>query len=171
MMIARKIIYNIFYRHEQFNEDDILKACVEHINLIRIFRRENKLYLNQNMDFRQLRVLDYMCDILKKVIDISPKLSTIIRKYKRDDNHLNCIERNLNHNKIVRYKFFLNSRINEPSNEFLLRKNIKYFERDEMHENIDSETKLDLDNDRRRHGINNQEKIELLYVADMKSHI
>ena len=123
------------------------------------------------MDFRQLHVLDYMCDILKKVIDISPKLSTIIRKYKRDDNQLNGIGRNLNHNKIVRYKFFLNSRINEPSNEFLLRKNIKYFERDEMHENIDCETKLDLDNDRRRHGINNQEKIELLYVADMRSNI
>ena len=123
------------------------------------------------MDFKQLRVLDYMCDILKKVIDISPRLSTIIRKYKRDGNHLNGNGRSLNHNKIVRYKFFLNSRINEPSNEFLLQKNIKYFERDEMHEYIDNETKLDLDNDRRRHGINNQEKIELLYVADMKNHI
>ena len=40
-----------------------------------------------------------------------------------------------------------------------------------MHEYIDNKTKLDLDNDRRRHGINNQEKIELLYVADMKNHI
>ena len=34
---------------------------------------------------------------------------------------------------------------------------------------MDNETKLDLDNDRRRHGINNKEKIELLYVADMEN--
>ena len=81
MMIARKVIYNIFYRHEQFEGDEIWKACIEHINLIRIFRRENKLYLNQKLDFRQLRVLDYMCNVFKKVIDISPRLSTIIRKY------------------------------------------------------------------------------------------
>ena len=40
-----------------------------------------------------------------------------------------------------------------------------------MYECIDNETKLDLDNDRRRHGINNQEKIELLYGADMENHI
>ena len=33
---------------------------------------------------------------------------------------------------------------------------------------MDNETKLNLDNDRRRHGINNQEKVELLYKADLE---
>ena len=36
-------------------------------------------------------------------------------------------------------------------------------------EYMENETKLDLDNDRRRHGINNREKIELFYVADMEN--
>ena len=27
MMIARKVIYNVFYRNEQFNEEDIIIAC------------------------------------------------------------------------------------------------------------------------------------------------
>ena len=94
----------------------------------------------------------------------------MIRKYRRDENHLNDRGRSLNYKNIIRYKLFLNSGINEPSNEFLLQKNIKYFDMDEMHELIDNETKLDLDNDRRRHGINNQEKIELLYNADMESY-
>ena len=34
---------------------------------------------------------------------------------------------------------------------------------------MDKETKLDLDNDRRRHGIDNREKIELLYDADTEN--
>ena len=41
---------------------------------------------------------------------------------------------------------------------------------DKINELVDNETKLDLDNDRRRHGINNQEKIELLYNADLESY-
>ena len=64
MMIARKIIFNVFYRNEQFNEEDIGIACEENIKMIRIFRRDNKLFMNQNMDFKQLRVLDYICDTL-----------------------------------------------------------------------------------------------------------
>ena len=127
--------------------------------------------MNRNMDFKQLRVLDYMCDTLKEVIHISPKLLTIIRKYRRDGYHLNDKGRGLTQKTIIGYKFFLNSGINEPSNEFLLQKNIKYFDMNNIHELIDNEAKLDLDNNRRRHGINNQEKIELLYVADMKNHI
>ena len=74
MMIARKIIYNVFYKNEQFNEEDIALACEENIKLIRIFRRENKLFMNQDMYSKQLRVLDYMCGTLKEVIHISPKL-------------------------------------------------------------------------------------------------
>ena len=165
-MIARRVIYNIFDKREQFEGDEIWKACLENINLIRIFRRENKLYLNQKLDFKQLRVLDYMCNVFKNVIDISPRLSTIIRKYKRNEYNLVSNVRNLNHNKVVRYRFFLNNRINEPSNKFLLQKKIKYSEIHEGFEHMDKETKLDLDNDRRRHGIDNRVKIELLYDAD-----
>ena len=112
MMIARKIIYNVFYRNEQFNEEYIVIACEENIKLIRIFRRENKLFMNQNMDFKQLHVLDYMCDILKEVIHISPKLSTVIRKYRKDENYLNDTVRGLTQKIMIGYKFFLSSGIN-----------------------------------------------------------
>ena len=166
MMIVRKVIYNIFYKREQFEGYEIWRACLENINLIRIFRRENKLYLNQKSDFRQLRILDYMCDVFKKVIDISPRLSTIIRKYKRNDDDTLSNLGNLNHMEVVRYRFFLNNGINEPSNEFLLRRKINHSEVHEKSGYMDKETRLDIDNDRRRHGIDNKEKIELLYMAD-----
>ena len=166
MMIVRKVIYNIFYKREQFEGYEIWRACLENINLIRIFRRENKLYLNQKSDFRQLRILDYMCDVFKKVIDISPRLSTIIRKYKRNEDDTLSNLGNLNHMEVVRYRFFLNNGINEPSKEFLLRRKINHSEVYERSEYMDKETRLDIDNDRRRHGIDNKEKIELLYKAD-----
>ena len=167
MLIVRKVIYNIFYRNEIFNEEEIWTACMENITLIRIFRKENKLFMNQRMDFRQLWMLDYMCDTLKKVIDISPKLWTIIRKYRRDEYRLKANSGTLNNGHIVRYKLCLYSGINEPSNDFLLKQNFQYFEKDIINGAVDSETRIDLDNDRRRHGINNQEKIELLYNADI----
>ena len=49
--------------------------------------------------------------------------------------------------------------LNELSNEFLLRIIYRNLDADTSGEHVDSETKLDMDNDRRRHGINNQEKI------------
>ena len=75
--------------------------------------------MNQNMDFKQYHVPDYMCDTLKKVIHISPKLLTIIRKYKRDRDYLNERGRGLTHKPIICYKLFLNSEINEPCNELV----------------------------------------------------
>ena len=57
MMTARKVTYNVFYRNEQFNEEDIIIACEENLKIIKIFRRENKLFLNQETDFKQLCML------------------------------------------------------------------------------------------------------------------
>ena len=56
MMIARKVFYNVFYRNEQFNEEDIVIACEENIKIIKIFRRENKLFLNQKQTLN-----NYVC--------------------------------------------------------------------------------------------------------------
>ena len=64
------------------------------------------------MDFKQLRVLEYMCDTFKKVICISPRLSTIIRKYRRNENVLDDKVRGSIHITIVKYKFLLSSGIN-----------------------------------------------------------
>ena len=109
-----------------------------------------------------------MCDTLKEVIHTSPKLSTIIRKYWRDENYLNDKVRSSTQKTIIGYKLFLCSGINEPYNDFLLRRTFGDFDMEKRTELADNETKLDLDNERRRHGNNNQEKIELLYKADME---
>ena len=63
-------------------------------------------------------MLEYMCDTLKKVIWISPRLSTIIRKYRKNENDLVDKVRGSIQSTIIKYKFILISGINEPSNEF-----------------------------------------------------
>ena len=105
-----------------------------------------------------------MCSTLRRMIEISPRLSTILRKYRRNGNELDIRGGDFIQRTIVKYKFTLGGGINSPTNEFLLR--MLYGNLESEGEHIDTETKLDIDNDRRRYGINNQTKIEL-YNADI----
>ena len=88
-------------------------------------------------------MLDYMCSTLRRVTEISPKLSTIIRKYRRNGNELDIRGGDFIQRAIVKYKITLGGGINSLTNEFLVWMLFGNLEMEGGH--VDTETRQDID--------------------------
>ena len=64
---------------------EIFNVMEQNLKLINIYRKENKIYLNQKVNHKQMNILNYGMKIIKQVIDISPQPSTVIDKYRGTD--------------------------------------------------------------------------------------
>ena len=92
LAIAREYIYNAYYKRDaNVLNSEIYFALKQNFRLLKIYRKENKLYLDHKYDYDQEKDLDYCLKILKNVIDLSPQPARVIDKYK---NHSNRSETN-----------------------------------------------------------------------------
>ena len=72
LAIAKKYIYNAYYKREaNVTNSEIYLALKQNLRLLKIYRKENKLYLDHKYDFDQEKDLDYCLKILEKVINLS----------------------------------------------------------------------------------------------------
>ena len=48
LMVTRKVICNAFYKEEaSISNKEVLRVCCDNVNLMHLFRKENKVFLNR----------------------------------------------------------------------------------------------------------------------------
>ena len=66
LAIAKKYIYNAYYKREaNFSNSKIYFALKQNFRLLKIYRKEKKLYLDHKYDFDQEKDLEHCLEILE----------------------------------------------------------------------------------------------------------
>ena len=167
-MLSQKKIYNAYYKREaNVSNSEIYFALKQNFRLLKIYRKENKLYLDHKYDFDQEKDLDYCLKILDKVINLSPQPAKVIDRYNRPETNNDCVITR----KVLKYRKFFAFKNYFRSNKMIFDDVKKHYKHDLININnapYDGSI-YDIIDKKKRLGINNKQKINIMfknYVAN-----
>ena len=136
---------------------------------MKIYRKENKLYLDHKYDFDQEKDLDYCLKILEKVINLSPQPAKVIDIYNRPETNNDCVITR----KVLKYRIFFAFMNDFRSNKMIFDDIKKHYKPDRINiYNASYDGSIyDIIAKKKRLGINDKLKINLMFKNDLANCI